>query len=134
MSKIERNQPCPCGSGKKYKKCCLNKVSGTKGSKPNELETLLRDGYKALEEHQSKKACDIWLELWDMLKKQVDSGIKNIDDAGEIFSQQGALHNWCQDFEIELGNAGKEDPVYHKKRIEFFVNSLIFLDIYTKTF
>ena len=21
--KIGRNQPCPCGSGKKYKKCCL---------------------------------------------------------------------------------------------------------------
>jgi len=23
MSKIGRNDPCPCGSGKKYKKCCL---------------------------------------------------------------------------------------------------------------
>jgi hypothetical protein len=23
--KIGRNAPCPCGSGKKYKKCCLNK-------------------------------------------------------------------------------------------------------------
>jgi preprotein translocase subunit SecA len=23
--KIGRNQPCPCGSGKKYKKCCLLK-------------------------------------------------------------------------------------------------------------
>ncbi|QTA86335.1 HEAT repeat domain-containing protein [Desulfonema magnum] len=23
--KIGRNKPCPCGSGKKYKKCCLNK-------------------------------------------------------------------------------------------------------------
>ena len=22
--KIGRNQPCPCGSGKKYKKCCIN--------------------------------------------------------------------------------------------------------------
>ena len=22
MSKINRNDPCPCGSGKKYKKCC----------------------------------------------------------------------------------------------------------------
>ena len=22
--KINRNQPCPCGSGKKHKKCCLN--------------------------------------------------------------------------------------------------------------
>jgi uncharacterized protein YecA (UPF0149 family) len=21
-SKIGRNEPCPCGSGKKYKKCC----------------------------------------------------------------------------------------------------------------
>ncbi len=20
--KIQRNEPCPCGSGKKYKKCC----------------------------------------------------------------------------------------------------------------
>ena len=24
-AKIGRNKPCPCGSGKKYKKCCLNK-------------------------------------------------------------------------------------------------------------
>jgi len=23
--KIGRNDPCPCGSGKKYKKCCLGK-------------------------------------------------------------------------------------------------------------
>lgn len=26
--KIGRNDPCPCGSGKKYKKCCLNNTSG----------------------------------------------------------------------------------------------------------
>jgi hypothetical protein len=25
MTKIGRNDPCPCGSGKKYKKCCLEK-------------------------------------------------------------------------------------------------------------
>jgi hypothetical protein len=25
--KAGRNDPCPCGSGKKYKKCCLNKIS-----------------------------------------------------------------------------------------------------------
>jgi uncharacterized protein len=24
-AKIGRNDPCPCGSGKKYKKCCLGK-------------------------------------------------------------------------------------------------------------
>lgn len=29
MSAVGRNQPCPCGSGKKYKRCCLeqNKLS-----------------------------------------------------------------------------------------------------------
>ncbi len=26
MEKIGRNEPCPCGSGKKYKMCCMNKV------------------------------------------------------------------------------------------------------------
>lgn len=26
MKKIGRNEPCPCGSGNKYKKCCLNKI------------------------------------------------------------------------------------------------------------
>jgi preprotein translocase subunit SecA len=25
--KVGRNDPCPCGSGKKYKKCCMNKTS-----------------------------------------------------------------------------------------------------------
>jgi uncharacterized protein YecA (UPF0149 family) len=25
FGKVGRNAPCPCGSGKKYKKCCLEK-------------------------------------------------------------------------------------------------------------
>ncbi len=27
MSKVGRNDPCPCGSGKKYKQCCMNKTT-----------------------------------------------------------------------------------------------------------
>jgi peptide deformylase len=26
FKKIERNSPCPCGSGKKYKKCCMEDI------------------------------------------------------------------------------------------------------------
>jgi hypothetical protein len=37
MTKVPRNSPCPCGSGKKYKKCCLIK-SITLMEKPNEIE------------------------------------------------------------------------------------------------
>ena len=29
MEKVGRNDPCPCGSGKKYKQCCLLKKGGS---------------------------------------------------------------------------------------------------------
>jgi uncharacterized protein YecA (UPF0149 family) len=29
MEKTGRNDPCPCGSGKKYKQCCLSKKGGS---------------------------------------------------------------------------------------------------------
>jgi hypothetical protein len=29
-NKVGRNDPCPCGSGKKFKKCCLNKLESKK--------------------------------------------------------------------------------------------------------
>lgn len=32
MSNVKRNDPCPCGSGKKYKKCCRNKADQGIGS------------------------------------------------------------------------------------------------------
>ena len=31
-NKVGRNQPCPCGSGKKFKKCCYGKISVDKSS------------------------------------------------------------------------------------------------------
>ena len=32
MQKVGRNDPCPCGSGKKFKKCCEEKVAKKKFS------------------------------------------------------------------------------------------------------
>ena len=32
-AKYGRNAPCPCGSGKKYKHCCLLKAAGTEAAK-----------------------------------------------------------------------------------------------------
>ncbi len=36
--KIGRNDPCPCGSGKKYKKCCLDKQSHSSRDIPPEVK------------------------------------------------------------------------------------------------
>ncbi len=45
MTKIGRNMPCPCGSGKKYKKCCLPKAQTATltaaGSATHPVETRL---------------------------------------------------------------------------------------------
>lgn len=40
-TKIGRNDPCPCGSGKKYKKCCL----GKKGEAPGKMKTEYAQKY-----------------------------------------------------------------------------------------
>lgn len=46
-TRIGRNEPCPCGSGKKYKKCCLDKNE----SKPNTTASaeLFADLHQVLE-------------------------------------------------------------------------------------
>ena len=38
---IGRNEPCPCGSGKKYKNCCLSQPVGTTGT--DEVRDALAD-------------------------------------------------------------------------------------------
>jgi hypothetical protein len=57
-----RNDPCPCGSGKKYKKCCLNKdrenpMSFQPGSKIDikELEELYNHHNQWLEDELEER-------------------------------------------------------------------------------
>ena len=41
MQKLGRNDPCPCGSGLKYKKCCL----GRKGAPQKDFRDLYERKY-----------------------------------------------------------------------------------------
>lgn len=40
MASISRNDPCPCGSGLKYKKCCL-KTGGVKKKRKNMVALIV---------------------------------------------------------------------------------------------
>ena len=42
--RIQSNDPCPCGSGKKFKRCCLRFHKGDAGASPEEL---VRSRYSA---------------------------------------------------------------------------------------
>jgi SEC-C motif len=34
QSRVSRNDPCPCGSGKKYKHCCMSRDNGSRSPRP----------------------------------------------------------------------------------------------------
>lgn len=38
LAKLGRNDPCSCGSGKKYKQCCMQKQAGNAGNRDLELQ------------------------------------------------------------------------------------------------
>lgn len=52
MKKVGRNDPCPCSSGKKYKKCCLNKTDPQR--KP--ILSIPPEVMRQFQEHQKKES------------------------------------------------------------------------------
>jgi tetratricopeptide (TPR) repeat protein len=48
MPKIGRNDPCPCGSGQKYKRCCLHKDQAERA----DLQAAQTQALQALHESQ----------------------------------------------------------------------------------
>jgi hypothetical protein len=49
--KIGRNDPCPCGSGKKYKKCCLSETYTETGREDSTKKRLVQDLLKFYEKN-----------------------------------------------------------------------------------
>ncbi len=74
--KIGRNDPCPCGSGLKFKKCCLQKEK--------DVDTYLRDIYYKKHKIRIKndqeirgirKAGQLVLKTLDLVEKEIRPGI-----------------------------------------------------------
>lgn len=67
MNNLGRNQPCHCGSGKKYKKCCLRKDEDTRREEQDvqEFDYALRHGLidpLASDEDWQEKSEPVWSE------------------------------------------------------------------------
>jgi hypothetical protein len=60
MQKVSRNDPCSCGSGKKYKKCCLNKDAAEATQLTSTMPELFRPAALCLvgDSHVPAIACD----------------------------------------------------------------------------
>lgn len=74
--KAERNDPCPCGSGKKYKKCCL----------PNEEanEVKYQQELNAVCDNQPCIPSDEFLKWFQADLKE---GATNLSDSGVVIEE-----------------------------------------------
>lgn len=60
-----RNDPCPCGSGKKYKKCCLSTTYVQKGREDSIRAKLVDDLLKFFNKNFTNSLDDAYLMFWD---------------------------------------------------------------------
>ena len=104
MSVVGRNDPCPCGSGLKFKRCCLNKTAAvTPSYRPAErnsaLEKLMR--FSARDEFDEKHKAAVELFWGDWLAEEPD------DDLDEVIKSESvnlAYHSWfAYDFDLGEG-------------------------------
>jgi hypothetical protein len=72
-TKVKRNEPCPCGSGKKYKKCCLNHPDG-----PLQTDFLAMFSRKKIRIRQKQREHVIQL----MKHKQKDEAVHFMKELG----------------------------------------------------
>jgi len=75
-SKIGRNDPCPCGSGLKYKRCCMGKGN----SEALDLATLYARKYNIRLKQEAdvegiRKAGQLVLETLDMVESKIEPGL-----------------------------------------------------------
>ncbi len=80
MAKIGRNNPCPCGSGRKYKQCCIDKTVVPIGFAENKTESLPEEAISGVQ-----LSPDL-LQMFPGLQQQLDGQeLESIDDLQAIF-------------------------------------------------
>ena len=98
MAKIGRNAPCPCGSGKKYKKCCLPLYDSSSPQQDSivhstgdsladldDLDILSNSVVDLIKEGRLEEAEKISRELLSRYPDQIDG----IDRLAEVYEARG---------------------------------------------
>ena len=93
MAKPGRNEPCPCGSGNKYKKCCQPKD-----------EAAERDGLAAAQARREERATERRLEVRE-LRAEVAARMRMAEEAD---TYDDALND-ASNVIVDLVTAGKLD-------------------------
>ena len=83
MAKIGRNDPCPCGSGQKYKRCCLPRDDATAAARAAAL----------VREADERAAADAAFHAEDDGLDDASNVVIDLLDAGRLDEAEQAAHD-----------------------------------------
>lgn len=126
---IGRNDLCYCGSGKKYKKCCINKNNNDDLKKLNSIDELVCKAEWYLKREENKKGSHLlriaWFFVQDICKS---NNIKSISEYDEKYDGYDSLLNWIQTYEDVLAKSDEEDKLYERLELLNTIEELFDLD------
>ncbi|MDM8536929.1 SEC-C metal-binding domain-containing protein [Desulfobacterales bacterium HSG17] len=115
MAKISRNAPCSCGSGKKYKKCCL-----------------LREEAEALEQRKIMKQNmgKVYIEEDDL--DDISNSVIDLINSGKFDEAEAVCNELMQQFPDQIDGIDRLAMVYeargeNEKAIEYYLKAVDFM-------
>lgn len=129
--KPERNAPCPCGSGKKFKKCCQGsptppspssaRLSAPSDSEISELVTLFQSGQLPILEERTRRLLStypdsgfLWKALGISLQAQGKNGIPALEKAANYLPQDAETRNNLGNALLESGHPEQASTYYRQ--------------------
>ena len=103
MNSVGRNEPCPCGSGLKFKKCCLNRtVAAPKSYSPVDRDEALLKLIRFATGSEFKAAYSTAFQLFwgDWLSEEPDEELRDVMTSETV---NLAFHSWFA-FDFDLGD------------------------------
>lgn len=130
MTKIGRNTPCPCGSGKKYKRCCLSDVTSTTRVNTTRPRTESHVFYEPVEdEHDIDKLSNSVVDLID--ENRLDEAeeacarlLEEFPDCVDGIERLVAVHEARGNFKLAAEYA-RQTVAFMKEHVDHFDPELI---------
>ena len=120
MAKIGRNQPCPCGSGMKYKRCCWDR---DRAAHVHTAPATSPHGY-----HFAETDLD---RLSNSVVRLVDEGRLDEADAAceQLRTQYPEVHDWLMRKAMVCEARGETE-----RAIEYLKRTLAWMDVHPENF
>ena len=128
MTKIDRNAPCPCGSGKKYKKCCLLRDQESSGRQQStapfssttgftDLDDLSNSVVDLIKGGQLDKAESVCHELLSRYPDQIDG----TERLAAVYEARGEKEKAAQSYR-KAAHFAQTNPGFDQELIDWYLS------------